>query len=42
MLHTNCTKSFVEIKDFFFLERAGELRIVVLIGRKNGPITMLR
>ena len=24
----------------FFLERAGELRVVVLIGRKNGPITM--
>jgi len=21
----------------FFLERAGELRVVVLIGRKNGP-----
>jgi len=27
-------------KRFFFLERAGELRVVVLIGRKNGPITM--
>ena len=26
----------------FFLEPARELHVVVLIGRKNGPITMLR